>query len=148
MRSLRCDDYGIIMKYQSASITKSTMYFQKGYDQEQNEKLVPTNLFSLSPSHLQSSTMEINPAWVLLIIIYKSFFQSNAFFPTITLLLCFLMYVPFSSLGNPCSSHLRIPLAALHISYLFLHDFILFTFLLCFEMCLPLELSGYQFLSL
>lgn len=124
-------------------MTKSIMYFQKECDQEQNEKPVPTNLFSLSPSHLQSSAMEINPVWVLLIIIYKSFFKFHVFFPTVTLLLCFLIFVPFSSLGNLCFSHLRIPLASLHISYLFLHDFILFTFLLCFEMCLPLELSGY-----
>lgn len=60
-------------------MTKSIMYFQEECDQEQNEKPVSTNLFSLSPSHLQSSAMEINPVWVLLIIIYKSFFNSMFF---------------------------------------------------------------------
>lgn len=89
-------------------------------------------ILSPSPSHLRSSTMEINSAWEFLIRIYKSFFflLQCYFSQSFLSLLCFLLSVPFSPFWNPYSSHLRILDAALHISYLLPHDLILFIFLL------------------
>lgn len=89
-------------------------------------------ILSPSSSHLRSSTMEINSAWKFLIRIYKSFFfYSNVIFLNYSFhyYVSFYLFL-FFPFWNPYSSHLRIPDAALHVSYLFPHDHILFIFLL------------------
>lgn len=121
------------------SHNKSTMYFPKGYDQEQNERPMCSVLLSFSPSHLQSSAMEINPAWVLSIWIFKSFFQSNVTFPNYYfdyyVSFCLFLFLLF-----------RIPI--LHVLELLmlpsksLSVFLMISFSVhfcCFEMCLPLH---------
>lgn len=134
MKSLRCDDNGIIRKYQGASITQQKVLCtsKRGMTKSRMKSQYPPAYFislSLSPpvfNYGNQFCLGIFDQNIQVFLFLLQCYFSQSFLS----LLCFLLSVPFSPFWNPYSSHLRIPDAALHISYLLPHDLILFIFLL------------------
>lgn len=120
------------------SHNKSTMYLPKRHDWDQGRQYPPAISLSLSSPTLNYGNQSCLGTFNLNI---HAFFPSNVIFPN-CYFDCFLLLVPFSPLQNPYSPHFTTPDAAPHISQVLPHDFILFVFLLYFEMSFPLDPSG------